>query len=291
MFSSYDPLTGRAPARQPSPFRSKQVVVTLDTPDHRVKIFRIDWLKSEVGLMVGLPYFSPSHGLLGRYELRLPPGGQTQISLLDGGKVTTHPVKMSFHKSGVVLFSQSNKIDPGIRTKVAPLVGGMRRLFEIYVRGTRGFEPTEPKDEFPPNAGRAVWNLSTSNAGDVGFKIVGRWVPLSILTVVRSEPGYFGRPNLVHLQEPDGETASGFLFSPIPAWPWGGFGLLLSQEPWSIETGHAKPYILARGGFGRLKELDKPVGGLTFLAAMYTDRTAELDDLTRDLGTVDLSTD
>ena len=167
MHRSYDPLTGKSltesPGRQPSPFRSKEIVVTLETPDQRVKIFRIDWLKSEVGLSVGLRYFSPSHAVIGRYEF--PQGDQGRVSLLEGGKVTRQPVKLSFHKSGTVLFSQTKKIDPVIRTTSSSLFGKPAHLFSIHVRGPQGFEAADDKDGHPPAPYRAIWNLASDERG------------------------------------------------------------------------------------------------------------------------------
>jgi hypothetical protein len=208
--------------------------------------------------------------------------------LLESGKVTRQPVKLSFHKSGMVLFSSTGKIQSVIRNQSRSLVGRATHLFSIYVRGPGGFAPTADKDGPPPAAYRAVWNLRSDEQGDAGFKIVGRWFPLSRLQLVRSEPGFEGRPNLVHLQVQDGDIMSGFLFSQIPTWPWGGYGLLLSQEPWSIETGHPHPYVVVQGGFSEPSSPGVPDAWDTFLAGMYTDRNAEIDDLTSTVGTVDL---
>jgi hypothetical protein len=295
MRRSYDPLTGRSlassPRRQPSPLRSKVIVVTLETPEQRVKAFRIDWYKKEVGFSIGFPYFSPPHAVLGRYELMSPPGGHESISLLEGGRITTQHVKLSFHKSGMVLFSQDTKIRSEIRNQSAPLVGRVNHLFSIHVRGPGGFAPVGAQDGPTPAPFRAVWNIESNEPGDAGFKIVGRWFPLAMLEVAQSQPGFFGRPNFAHLRLESGEIVSGYLFTPIPAWRWGGYALLLSYEPWSIREGHPDPYILVAGGFARRSKRGEPDSGLTFLAGMYTDRSTEIEELTRTLGTVDLVSD
>ncbi len=128
-----DPMTGlsvaRPAAQQLNPFRSKEIVVAMRTRDGRAKVFRIDWLKREVGVSVGLPYFSPSHALLGRYALHVPPGGTWSISLLEAGTVSQQPVKLSFHRSGEVLFSSDGKIRSEIRTNSQPLIGKVGHLF------------------------------------------------------------------------------------------------------------------------------------------------------------------
>jgi hypothetical protein len=295
MHRSFDPLTGRSisasPRRQPSPLRSKEIVVTLETSEQRVKAFRIDWLPSEVGFSVGFPYFSPPHAVLGRYELVVPPGGRSAVSLLEGGRVTTQHVKLSFHKSGTVLFSQTKKIQSVIRNQSSSLLGRVDYLFSVHVRGPGGFKLVDAQDGPSPAPSRAVWNLESNEPGDAGFKIVGRWFPLEMLEVAQSQPGFFGRPNFVRLRLESGEIVSGCLFTPIPTWRWGGYALLLSDEPWSIREGHPDPYILVAGGFARRSKRGEPDSGLTFLAGMYTDRSTEIEELTRTLGTVDLVSD
>ena len=289
---SYDPLTGRSlatsPARQPAPFRSKAIVVTLETPDRRVKVFRIDWLKREVGFSVGLPYFSPSHAVLGRYELRVPPGGEAQ-PLAAGkrkGDETACEVVVPQERRSLVFLDWQDRI--GHPQSIAAVGWRATHLFSIYVRGPGGFAPTDDKDGHPGRCLSCSVEPQERRTRRCRLQdhrpVVGAFAP----GTVRSEPEFEGRPNFVHLQTRDGGAVSGFLFSQIPTWPWGGYGLLLSQEPWSIETGHPHPYVLVQGGFGQPSRPGEPDAGDTFLAAMYTDRSAEIDDLTRSLGSVDI---
>ena len=197
-------------------------------------------------------------------------------------------MKLSFHKSGTVLFSQTKKTQSAIRNESSSLLGRVDHLFSVHVRGPGGFAPVDTRDALPPAPYRAVWNLESKEPGDAGFKIVGRWFPLETLEVARSEPGFFGRPNQVHLRLESGEIVCGCLFTPIPTWRWGGYALLLSYEPWSILEGHPDPYILVAGGFARRSKRGEPDSGLTFLAAMYTDRSSDIHELTDKLGTVDI---
>jgi hypothetical protein len=287
-----DPMTGLAVARpaaqQPKPFRSREIIVALQTRDGRAKVFRIDWLKREVGVSVGLPYFSPWHALLGRYALCVAPGGTSSVSLQETGKVSQQPVKLSFHRSGEVLFSSDGKIRSEIRTNSQPLIGKAGHLFSVHVRGPGGFEPTEAKDEPPASDRRTVLTFNFDQQGDVGSKVVGWWYPLAMLRIALPAHGYSDSPKPVHLRTNEGTLLDGFLVAPPLGWPWDGYGLLLTATPFEDPEGLSQPYVLAIGGFGPHSEANAADAGFTFLGAMYSDRRSEIEEFTRLLGTVDL---
>ena len=60
--------------------------------------------------------------------------------------MSQQPIKLSFHRSGEVLFSSDGRIKSQIRTNSQPLIGKVGHLFSVHVRGPRGFAPTEAKD-------------------------------------------------------------------------------------------------------------------------------------------------
>ncbi len=86
----------------------------------------------------------------------------------------------------------------------------------------------------------------------------------------------------------EGTFLGGFLVAPPLGWPWDGYGLLLTATPFEDPEGLSRPYVLAIGGFGPHSDGDIADAGMTFLGTMYTDRSPEIADFTRLLGTVDL---
>ena len=80
------------------------------------------------------------------------------------------------------------------------------------------------------------------------------------------------------------------LLAPPIDWPWGGYCLYITYSPFADPDGLADPYALLLGEFGPHSEGEVAAAGLSMLSIMNRNRQAEIDELERLLGTVDLPT-
>ncbi len=270
----------------PLPFCSKAFVIAARQGARHAKMFRVQFVNSEPGVMVQLSYFSPPHGILGRYTLDCLPGEAGELHFRSGGSFTGHPVKMTDHQSGIAAFSLTKHIKGQIQNATAPLTALSGHLFTVIFRGLEAFATVEPKDTKPPDRNRATLTVNLPEAFDGSVKVAGWWYPRSTVRIADRGPGISDAPNPVHLRFPSGRILDGFLIAPPADGRWGGYVLMLAFERGPERGQDDAPFLLFGGGF-RDVHIPGRESELSFIAAMYQDRTDELPELVALLGTVD----
>jgi hypothetical protein len=118
-------------------------------------------------------------------------------------------------------------------------------------------------------------------------KMVGRWCPQAMAIASRPDLNGNGPPGFAHLQVADGVFEDGVLVAPPNDWPGRDYCLFLSFSQFKDEAGLQEPYALLRGAFGPYLESGWSGAGVSCLGIMYTDRETEIENLARQLGTVD----
>lgn len=96
--------------------------------------------KKQSAILVSFPYHKNSKGLLSLMTFPKNTRKVDKLSLVPGGKVTSHKVKYTHWSDGNVHFSQDQKIYTKIKKTSDPLSKAIGHLFSIQVKGVEGFE-------------------------------------------------------------------------------------------------------------------------------------------------------
>lgn len=96
--------------------------------------------KEQSAIIVSFPYHKNSKGLLSLMTFPKNTRKVDKLSLIPGGKVTSHKVKYTHWSDGNVHFSQDQKIYTKIKKTSDPLSKAIGHLFSIQVKGVEGFE-------------------------------------------------------------------------------------------------------------------------------------------------------
>ena len=119
--------------------------ITVGSYDAEYQVCQINFSKRDGSIYVSFPYFPQASGLVSAATFPPTPGGQTTLSLLEGGKVTTHVVKFAQHPDGRAHFSQDGKVYTAIKRESFPLTGPIGHLFWLHAYHPYGFTRFNPE--------------------------------------------------------------------------------------------------------------------------------------------------
>jgi hypothetical protein len=120
-----------------------EATLTLDAPGDSRQLCQIRF-GADGSFYLSFPYFHVTEGLLARATYKVGEA-RSRLDLFRDGVLTSHLVKFVHHRSGLVQFSQTDKIISSCRAQSAPLmdVRGSRFLFQLNAYGLRGFKPLD----------------------------------------------------------------------------------------------------------------------------------------------------
>ena len=190
-------------------FSSERLVIGVETPTMQKKVFQIIFSKRDGSLYLGFPYYKHSDGLLTLATIHAKQKYPSSLSLVDGGKVTSHKVKYSHHPDGRCHFSQDGKIfTTGMRiaTQFEEMDG---HIFTVQFQGLQDFQILTPEEcrQTQP-AKKTVLNFNFKPQEPEAIKILAHCYRRSRLLATLN--GYDGKP-WVRTIKPDGSESIGFL--------------------------------------------------------------------------------
>lgn len=121
--------------------RSERFIVTVKVGAIQYKVFQIIFPKSDGTLCVNFPYFKLNEGILSHATLAPGIVFPADLSLNDGGKVTTKLVKYSHHPDGRAHFSQDGRVFTAIKKQAQPINKVQGHEFTVQLQGLKYFEP------------------------------------------------------------------------------------------------------------------------------------------------------
>jgi hypothetical protein len=272
----------------PEPFRSKQIVVTAEANGVQSKIFSVFFLR-ELGYFVHLGYFSPCHALAGRYVNTASPGGSATIDMTAGGKISVLGFKFTQHASGQAHFSLTRKMPPQVQTMTTPPSRKLGHAFTVNFAGIESFARAGQPDKKPPSRERTVLNFHFDDPHSPPGKIIAWWYPIRAMQIAELGEGNPWEPKPAHMRTQDGRMLSGFFVAPPMDWDWNDHGLLLTVDPMRRPDSSLDSFLLLQGGVAIERDNAGNDMGESFIAAMFTDRSDELERMTEELGTLDNS--
>lgn len=168
------------PKQEPQPnellkcYRSECYVIAVETPSHRSKVFQILFGKKDGSLFVNFPYYEHSNGVVSLMTWtpeNLPP---TDLSLDNGGKITSHLVKYSHHPNGQTHFSQDGKVFTKVKKQSEPINNVEGHEFTIQLQGLSSFKKLEDGIKLHSTKRRATLKFTFIGEPEA-IKFVGYW--------------------------------------------------------------------------------------------------------------------
>ena len=267
-------------------FRSRSFIVTAAVGCKRYKLLQIMFRKTDGSLFVNFPYYKYSQGIVSLVlwsPTNVPPAN---LSLVPGGKVTSHLVKYAHHTDGRAHFSQDGKIYTTIKKQSVPLDEIQGHFFPTQLQGLASFEKLETNEyNVQPTNRRTVLNFSFGDNEPESIKIVGRLYQHSVLAC--NTIGGSGIRSVITVVSPEGKYYAAFCCSAPAGHPGDRRILVITCEGIPTLSKDAETALTFIGGFDNpsiVNDLSVPT---TFLALIYP--VNDSDDLVKKIGSIDFN--
>ena len=260
------------------PIRSERVVCVINVREFRAKAFQVGF-DEDGTLYVHFPYFQHRIGILSSSEIPATGERKADVSLEDGGKVTSHRVKYSHHPDGRAHFSQDGKIFTAIKRQSISLDTQNGHMFTLYIQGLHALDTAKtPRDDEGNSPDRSVIDFHIEPMPEA-VKFVGRWFDVSKLRV--SDPNVTLGPRQIAV-DPDGVRVDTVLV----ASPYADAKHVLVISCVVIpRLGPDREIFLFHGGFDAPETMTDPTKEAGFLAFLYP--LSEAANVRERLGSVD----
>jgi hypothetical protein len=148
--------------------RCERVVCVVKAGDLRAKAFQIVF-GGDGSLFITFPHFRHRIGLLS--SARIPATGtrQSQVNLEQGGKVTWHLVKYSYHTDGRAHFSQTGKIITAVKRQSIALDNQHGHIFSLLIQGLRALDAADPVKDADMSPKRGVIDFQVEPSETIKF--------------------------------------------------------------------------------------------------------------------------
>lgn len=264
-------------------FKSKNFTVSAKKNGRQYKLFKISFHNTKntdkASIIISFPYHKNSNGLLSLATFPANTLKVDKLSLIPGGKVTSHKIKYSHWSDGNVHFSQDGKIFTFKKEPSDSLDRGIGHIFTAQFKGVKGFE--EKIDEKKINDKEIDLDIDIENIDDDSLKITGWWYEYS---TVHSNKNEFN--TIYAFEQDDGLKSMCFALQPPPEYPLSNMVLFLCVRK-EFMTKERGTHVLFLGGFDK-REISKDFrNDAHFLAMIYPARNYK--QLRSQIGSVDLT--
>ena len=264
-------------------YESEKITVCINRNGTSYKIFKIIFHNTKdsqkASIIISFPYHKNNNGLI---SLATFPGKKTKIkrlSLVNGGKVTSHKIKYTHWSDGNVHFSQDGKIYTLKKEPSDSLNSSIGHIFTIQLKGLTGFETRLTEKRLNSKETDIELNLPAKDEDD-SIKLTGWWYASEVIHPVTDEY----KKNYIFKQKEGIESICCALESPKTS-PLNNMILLLCARR-EFMTKEKGSHLLFIGGFDK-KDKSKDINNdLHFLSMLYPARNYEV--LKKQIGTIDL---
>ena len=227
-------------------FKSERFVISVKVNGKIYKAFAIRFYENEnknvSGIQVDFPYKKKSRGLLSLATMPANVVRKDKLSLLPGGKVTSHNVKYSHWSDGQVHFSGSGKIFRTHSKTSFPLSTSIGHLFTVQLKGFRGFQ--RKIDEKKTSVRQFDLDVDMGGFTNESVKITAWWYEVTKLRVYGNQV-----PSRYSFVSDRGEQYTCFALEAPAGHRLSGKVLLLCFRREPHMTNEKGSHILFMGGF------------------------------------------
>jgi hypothetical protein len=243
-----------------------QVVFHFSKTTHKLQIF------------VVFPKFISSKGLVSKVTFPANQKKANKLSLVPGGKTTTHLVKYSHAESGYAHFSQDQKVYGNmIYNQSNPLTGTTDHLFTIQIQGLGGFKSMIASKRKNTKITDLDFGLKDHQKA---LKFTGWWFNVKNIRVNQKNGG-----PLAQMKMNDDAYKKGFLISLPNGSKYDQYVLFLTGELIPLLSKRKQPLLTFIGGFDKKEIANDLSKDMNFLSFIYP--ASDYNKLLKKIKTID----
>lgn len=270
-----------------TPHRSKLFELSILTANNRFKLLQILFGKKDGSLYVSFPYFHNSRGIVSIVTVAAGPQQQSRVSLVPGGKVTSHLVKYSHHLSGLAQFSLTGHVQSLVRKQAVPLADAEGHLFTAYIQGLSGFKEAGSKAVARvAKRNRAELVILMTDPRPEAVKVLARFYNLSDLPSKLGSIPVSKAGAEVNFKTSGGGTFTAYLIAPPQGTPIDHRVLVLTADTTDLMESPGASHLVFIGGFDDPKKARDGGQETSFLALKYP--AEDYVKLKQVIGSIDL---
>jgi hypothetical protein len=261
--------------------RSEKFIVVTRAGRYRSKILQIIFWK-DGSIFIDFPFFAHTDGLVSLMTWNANIKPPTNLSMLSGGKVTSHLVKFSHHPDGNAHFSQTGKVLTKVR-KLCPPIDKVEHLFTAQIQGLASYDQFDPpKEKISNPKERTFIEAVFKGKSPEAIKIFGMLYTRKNLRGRSS--GYLVGP-VMDSVDPTGKISRTCICSSPVGTVNEDLTLLIMCESIPKVDKLNKAALTFIGGFDERKVTDDITKETTFLAMSYPQDN--IDELAKQIGSID----
>lgn len=241
-------------------------------------IFHLPKLTNKLQIFVAFPEFMSSKGLVSKVTFPANKKKAKKLSLVPGGKTTSHLVKYSHAENGYAHFSQDKKVYGNvIYNQSNPLTDTTDHLFTIQIQGLGGFDSmitSKRKDS-------KITDLDFELKDDQkALKFTGWWYNVKNIRVNQENGG-----PLAQMKMNDGTYKVGFLISLPTGSKYDQYFLFLTGELIPLLSKRKQSLLTFIGGFDKKEIANDLSKDMNFLSFIYP--ASDYNKLLKKINTID----
>lgn len=263
------------------PHISKNFVISVRKDKEVFKIFQINFhqnIKGQASIIVSLPYFKKTLGLLSRMTYPANTRKVDKISMKIGGRTTSHAVKFSHWLDGNTHFSQDGKVFTTIRNSSNTLNSSIGHLFTLQIQGLDGFNLKD--DDKRKTLDKTDLDVTLEDEIK-SIKFTAWWYDSS---VVHDSGNHYGNPYF--FKRDNGVVDKAFALRAPQGSPLSDKILFLSFSAMPFLTKERGSHLLFLGGFDPKEIFNDISNDFHFLSALYPARNYK--KLVQEVGSIDI---
>ena len=225
-------------------------------------IFHLSKSSQNFQIFVTFPKFISSNGLVSKVTFPANKKKAKKLSLVPGGKTTSHLVKYSHAENGYAHFSQDKKVYGNvIYNQSNPLTKTTDHLFTIQIQGINGFTSTKTSKRKTIKTIDIDFELKDSQKA---IKFTGWWYNVKNIRVNQKNGG-----PLAQMKMNDGTYKKGFLISFPEGSKYDQYFLFLAGELIPLLSKKKQSLLTFIGGFDKKEIANDLSKDMNFLSFIY----------------------
>jgi hypothetical protein len=224
-------------------------------------VFHATKNENKAALIISFPYHQDNKGLLSNVTFPKNKKHLKKLSLVPGGKVTSHKIKYSHWIDGNVHFSQDKKIYTFKKESSDALTQNIGHIFTINLKGINGFQYSDDNKKYSQKEIDLDFDLGDTKKDSIKF--TGWWYNSDVV-----HPSTRQFKKIYQFKQDNGATNLCFALQPPKSSPLSNMILFLCARL-GFMTKERGSHLLFIGGFDKKEKSKDIFNDLHFLAMLY----------------------
>lgn len=222
---------------------AQSATITVATRARHFQVCQVAFDKNG-SILVQCPYFPGRKGILASPSQDPEAEGPVTYDLTEGGKLTSHLVKLSHHPDGNIHFSQDGKILTAVRRRTFPLPTTIGLVFQLYI-----YYPEKFKEATKAKKGRAYLPFDFAERLPQAITVFAEWRRRRAMEANLDPPNGVTGPVAEIINRKTGVTSTVFFLMQPNGFALRDYLLIVGVEPTLPLPNVTEPTMILMGGF------------------------------------------